>query len=98
MIGDFIDEIIDELAEKRAKDIDNVIIDFLKKNGYRPKKTKKYAENLRKKLKRKGLVLAVREVVLDERYNCTNYYKKVAYIPMFIHIENGGNNGNTKDI
>lgn len=37
------------------KDMEDELIRFLRKNGYRPRRNEKYIENLKKKLKRKGL-------------------------------------------
>lgn len=37
------------------KDLEEEFISFLRKNGYRPRRNEKYIENLKKKLKRKGL-------------------------------------------
>ena len=99
MIEDFIEKIIDDLARQKAKDIDDVIFEFLRKNGYRPKRTEKYAKNLSKRLAKKGLILKVEEIILEEKFTGTKYVKRCVYVPMFIHIEEiGGSNGDTKYI
>ena len=85
---------IDDLDKKKAKDIDDAIFEFLRKKGYSPKRTKKYAKNLNKRLAKKGLALIVKE-----KYTSLSYEKRCIYLPKFIHIEEiGGKNGNTKDI
>ena len=52
-----------------------------------------------KKLEKQNLTIQVEEIVIEEKFTSTSYYKKVVYVPSFIHIEEtGGNNGYTKDI
>lgn len=84
---DFLENTIDELARKRAEAIDNAIIDFLKVNGYRPKKTLKYMKNLSKRLAKQGKAIKVDELVIEEKFDNYRYYKKVVFIPRFINLE-----------
>lgn len=84
---DFINEISDKWIRKQAKDIEESIIRFLRKKGFKPKRTAKYANNLKKKLKKQGIILRVEEIVLEEKITGTIYYKKVGYVPSFVHIE-----------
>lgn len=99
MLGNYIDSKMNDIARQQAKAMDDAIIHFLRKHGYRPRRTEKYAKNLMKKLEKQGLSLKIEEVVLEEKFTDTSYYKKVVYVPSFIHMEEiGGNNGYTKDI
>ncbi len=53
MINNFINEMIDNLARQQAKNIDDAIIRFLRRHGYKPRRTEKYAKNLSKRLAKK---------------------------------------------
>ena len=44
------------------KDMEDELVRFLRKNGYRPKRSEKYLENLKKKLKRKGLQIKCEQI------------------------------------
>ena len=82
-----INSLIQQYAKEQAKKIDNVIFDFLKANGYRPKKTEKYIKNLKKKLDKQGLTIKIDEVVLEEKYNGLRYMKRCIYVPSFVAKE-----------
>ena len=82
-----INSLIQQYAKEQAEKIDNVIFDFLKANGYRPKKTEKYIKNLKKKLDKQGLAIKIDEVVLEEKYNGLRYMKRCIYVPSFIEKE-----------
>ena len=91
MINNFINEMIDNLARQQAKNIDDAIIRFLRRHGYKPRRTEKYAKNLSKRLAKKGLILNVKEIILEEKSTETSYYKKIVYIPSFVDIKNRRN-------
>lgn len=82
-----INSLIQQYAKEQAEKIDNVIFDFLKANGYRPKKTEKYIKNLKKKLDKQGLTIKIDEVVLEEKYNGLRYMKRCIYVPSFVAKE-----------
>ena len=50
-----------EIMDDYNKAVANYIFDFLKSQGYRPKKTMEYALGLKKRLEKKGLELVVVE-------------------------------------
>lgn len=58
-LGDYLGDIYDNYSKEMANELDDLVIEFLKENGYKPKKTREYAENLSKRLKQKGLRLSV---------------------------------------
>lgn len=82
-----IDEIAKKIYEKKYEDMDNVIIDFLKKHGYRPKRTAKYMESLQKRLRRKGLELQIfkYEGELKLKDGCVS--QEWCIEPVFVKIE-----------
>ena len=82
-----IKELIRQYAKEQTEKIDNVIFDFLKTNGYRPKKTEKYIKNLKKKLDKQGLAIKIDEVVLEEKYDGLRYMKRCIYVPSFVEKE-----------
>lgn len=97
--GEYLNNMLEKMAKEQSKAIDDAIIHFLRKHGYKPRRTEKYAKNLMKKLEKQNLTIQVEEIVIEEKFTSTSYYKKVVYVPSFIHIEEtGGNNGYTKDI
>ena len=97
--GEYLNNMLEKMAKEHAKAIDDAIIRFLRRHGYKPRRTEKYAKNLKKKLEKQGLSLKIEEVILEEKFTDTSYYKKVVYVPSFIHMEEiGGNNGYIKDI
>ncbi len=99
MMGDIINEMIDNFAKQQSRDMDDAIIRFLRSKGYKPRRTEKYAKNLKRKLEKQGIELKIEEIVLEEKFTDISYYKKVIYIPSFVHIKKiGGINGHTKDI
>lgn len=82
-----VNELMHQYAKEQAEKIDNVIFDFLKANGYRPKKTEKYIKNLKKKLDKQGLAIKIDEVVLEEKYDGLRYMKRCIYVPSFVSNE-----------
>lgn len=44
------------------KDMEDELIKFLRKNGYRPKRSEKYIVNLKKRLKRKDLEIKCEQI------------------------------------
>ena len=97
--GEYLNNMLEKMAKEQSKDIDDAIIHFLRKHGYKPRRTEKYAKNLMKKLEKQNLTIQVEKIVIEEKFTSTSYYKEVVYVPSFIHIEEtGGNNGYTKDI
>lgn len=72
----------DLIAKKQSKTIDNVLIDFLKANGYRPKKTVKYFEYIKKKLEKQDL--AIRINIYEKRDS--DYSWTETYVPEFVKI------------
>ena len=87
MMGDIINEMIDNFAKQQSRDMDDAIIRFLRSKGYEPRRTEKYAKNLKRKLEKQGIELKIEEIVLEEKFTDISYYKKVIYIPSFVHIK-----------
>lgn len=83
----YINELMHQYAKEQAEIIDNTVFDFLKANGYRPKKTEKYIKNLKKKLDKQGLAIKIDEVVLEEKYDGLRYIKRCIYVPSFVSIK-----------
>lgn len=48
MMGDIINEMIDNFAKQQSRDMDDAIIRFLRSKGYKPRRTEKYAKNLKR--------------------------------------------------
>lgn len=84
--GEYINNMLEKMAKEQSKVIDDIIFNFLKQNGYRPRRTEKYVRNLTKKLAKQGKNIKLDEVILEEKYDNFSYYKKVTYIPKFIDI------------
>lgn len=84
---DIINQIISNYCKQQVKAIDETIFDFLRKHGYRPKKTEKYINNLKKKLDKQGLAIKVDEIVLEEKYDNFGYRKRCVYVPSFVEKE-----------
>lgn len=72
----------DLIAKKQAKTIDDVIIDFLKSNGYRPKRTVKYFKYIKKKLEKQDL--AIRINIYEKRDSDYSWIE--TYVPEFVKI------------
>ena len=86
-IGDTINQMIHDMAKQQAKAIDDTIFDFLRKHGYRPRRTEKYAKNLVKKLEKQGLAIKLDEIVLEEKCDEFGYRKRCIYVPSFVEKE-----------
>ena len=86
-IGDNINQMIYDMAKQQAKAIDDTIFDFLRKHGYRPRRTEKYINNLKKKLDKQGLRIKLDEIVLEEKYDGFGYRKRCVYVPSFVEKE-----------
>ena len=85
--NNFIDSTVNEMVKKQVKDMDNVIFDFLKANGFRPKRTEKYAIYLRKKLEKQGLTIVVDKVNEQIDFDGTTYSHKYYLVPRFKEIK-----------
>ena len=83
----WIDEISQQHAKKLAQDIDEAIINFLKSNGYRPRHSKKYAQYIQDKLKRKGLTINVEKIVLEEKFENGIYKERYAIKCNFVPLK-----------
>lgn len=57
-------ELLDEISECK----DNAVIEFLKENGYRPKRTKRYFYDLNRRLENKGLRLVCEDIYNMDKY------------------------------
>ena len=86
-IGDNLNQMMHDMAKQRAKAIDDTVFDFLKKHGYRPRRTEKYMNNLKKKLEKQGLTIKLDEIVLEEEYDEFGYRKRCVYVPSFVEKE-----------
>lgn len=73
---------LNSILKKSASDIDNLVIDFLKANGYRPKKTEKYFKYIKKKLAKQDL--AIRINIYEKRDS--DYSWTETYMPEFVKI------------
>lgn len=58
----FQDEYLKRTYEIMSKELEDEIIKFLRKNGYKPRRTITYAKNLKRKLRKKGLELRIDDV------------------------------------
>lgn len=43
--GEYINNMLNKMAKEQAKVIDDIVFNFLKQNGYRPRRTEKYVRN-----------------------------------------------------
>lgn len=86
-IEDFINQRMYDMAKQQAKTIDDILFDFLRKHGYRPRRTEKYMNNLKKKLDKQGLRIKLEEIVLEETYDEFGYRKRCVYVPSFVEKE-----------
>ena len=58
----------EKMRENYTKILEDDIIRFLRKNGYKPRKNIKYFINLNKKLRKKGLLLQI-EIIINYNYD-----------------------------
>lgn len=58
-IGEYMNIIYNDITKKEANRLDDLVIEFLEENGYKPKRTKEYFKNLSNRLKQKGLRLSI---------------------------------------
>lgn len=86
-IGDIINKQISELHKRKIKEEEDILFDFLRKHGYRPRRTEKYMNNLKKKLDKQGLTIKLDEIVLEEKYDMFGYRKRCVYVPSFVEKE-----------
>ena len=86
-IGNIINQMIHNMAKQQIKAQEDVLFDFLRKHGYRPRRTEKYVKNLKKKLDKQGLTIKLDEIVLEEKYDMFGYRKRCVYVPSFIEKE-----------
>lgn len=84
---DFINKQAMDIAKQKAKEMDDILFEFLRKHGYRPRRTEKYVNNLKKRLEKQGLRIKLDEIVLEEKYDGIRYIKKCIYVPSFIKKE-----------
>lgn len=69
-------EMIQEEIKKYWLNFDDNVIEYLKSQGYRPKKTKEYFKSLGYRLKRKGLYLRVEPIQeINNSYQFVMGYK-----------------------
>lgn len=61
-------EFPEDIAKYIAEVYDNAIIEFLRNNGYRPRRDKRYFYDLRRRLKRKGLKIVCEDVQKTKTY------------------------------
>ena len=85
--NDFTDSMVNKMIKQQTKDIDNVIFDFLKANGYRPKRTEKYAIYLKKKLEKQGLTIVLDKINEQIDFDGTTYSHKYYLVPRFEEIK-----------
>lgn len=85
--NNFIDNTVNEMIKQQVKDIDNVVFDFLKANGYRPKRTEKYAIYLREKLEKRGLKIVVDKINEQIDFDGITYSHKYYLVPRFEEIK-----------
>ena len=86
-IGDIINKQINNIHKQQIKAQEDVLFDFLRKRGYRPRRTEKYMNNLKKKLDKQGLAIKLDEIVLEEKYDGFVYRKRCVYVPSFVEKE-----------
>lgn len=86
-IGDNINQMINDIAKQQAKAMDDTLFEFLRKHGYRPRRTEKYVRNLVKKLDKQGLRIKLDEIVLEEKYDEYGCMKRCVYVPSFVEKE-----------
>ena len=84
---DFINKQAMDIAKQKAKEMDDILFEFLRKHGYRPRRTEKYMNNLKKKLDKQGLRIKLEEIVLEETYDEFGYRKRCVYVPSFVEKE-----------
>lgn len=56
---EFMNDYTEKIQRNYTKRLEDEIIRFLRKNGYKPRKNEKYFINLNKKLRKKGLKLQI---------------------------------------
>lgn len=76
------ENIVNLIAKRKANAMDNAVFNFLKANGYRPKKTVKYFEYIKKKLEKQDL--AIRINIYEKRDS--DYSWTETYVPEFVKI------------
>ena len=86
-IGDIINKQISELHKRQVEVQDYILFEFLRKHGYRPRRTEKHMNNLKKKLEKQGLTIKLDEIVLEEEYDEFGYRKRCVYVPSFVEKE-----------
>lgn len=85
---DLINEMVNDIYKKESEDTENCIIDFLKKHGYRPKRTAKYMQNLQKRLRKKGLELQIIKYEGELKLNADgSIIKEMRIEPIFKKID-----------
>ncbi len=85
--NNFLDSVVNKMIKQQVKNIDNVVFDFLKANGYRPKRTEKYLIYLRKKLEKQGLTIALDKVNEQIDFDGATYSHKYCLVPRFEEIK-----------
>ena len=86
-IENTINQMIYDMAKQQAKAMDDTLFEFLRKHGYRPRRTEKYMNNLKKKLEKQGLRIKLDKIVLEEKYDGYGYMKRCVYVPSFVEKE-----------
>lgn len=64
----FMNTYIVKIQENYKKRLEDEVIKFLRKNGYKPRKNERYFINLNKKLRKKGLRLQI-DTITNYNYN-----------------------------
>ncbi len=85
--NNFIDGMVNKMTKQQVNDIDNVVFDFLKANGYRPKRTEKYSIYLRKKLEKQGLTIVLEKVNEQLDFDGYAFSYKYCLVPRFEEIK-----------
>ena len=65
---EFMNDYTKKIQENYKRRLEDEVIRFLRKNGYKPRKNEKYFINLNKKLRKKGLQLQI-DTITNYNYN-----------------------------
>lgn len=65
---EFMNDYTEKIQRNYTKKLEDEVIRFLRKNGYKPRKNERYFINLNKKLRKKGLQLQI-DTITNYNYN-----------------------------